>query len=350
MFKTVLAHVKQYKKSTILSIVFAAAEVVMEVLIPLLTAKLIDEGIEAGNLNQAYLYGGLMILAACCSLSFGILAGKFAAHASTGVACNIRDAMYENIQTYSFSNIDKFSTAGLVTRLTTDVTNLQNAYQMMIRMCIRSPFMLVSALVMAMLVSVKISMIFMVAIVILSVVLGLVIKCAMPLFHQVFQKYDDLNASIQENVSAIRVVKAFVREEFEISKFDKAAQAVYKMFVKAESILAFNNPTMMFSVYGCMIGISWFGAKMITVGDLTTGDLTQLFQYIMAILMSLMMISMIFVMMTMSIASMRRISEVLNEKSDLVNPENPEMLYLRMSLSHIAKRVRKQFLLISDLK
>ncbi len=323
MFRTVLSYVKQYKKATLLSIVFAASEVVMEVLIPLLTAKLIDEGIEAGNISHAYLYGGLMIVAAIFSLSFGVLAGKYSAYASTGVACNIREAMYSNIQTYAFSNIDKFSTAGLVTRLTTDVTNLQMAYQMMIRMCIRSPFMLISAFVMAMLVSVKISMVFLVAILVLGVVLGLIIKCAMPVFNQVFRKYDDLNASIQENVSAIRVVKAFVREDFEKTKFDKAAQSVYKMFVKADSILAFNNPTMMFSVYGCMIGISWFGAKMITVGDLTTGDLTQLFQYIMQILMSLMMISMIFVMMTMSIASMRRIAEVLNEKSDLVNPENP---------------------------
>ena len=323
MLKTILAQVKQYKLPSVLSIVFAAAEVVMEVILPLLTAGIIDEGITAGNLSKVYLYGGLMILAALLSLTFGILAGKFAAEASTGVACNLRDAMYENIQTYSFANIDKFSTAGLVTRLTTDVTNVQNAYQMIIRICVRAPFTLVSALFMAMMVSVKISMIFVVAIIFLGCVLAVIIRKTMPLFDKVFRRYDDLNASIQENVSAIRVVKAFVREEHENTKFEKAAENIYRMFVKAESNLAFNSPAMMISVYGSILFISWFGAKMITVGDLTTGELTQLFQYVMSILMSLMMISMIFVMISMSIASIRRISEVLNEKSDLVNPKHP---------------------------
>lgn len=323
MLKTILAQVRQYKLPSILSIIFAAAEVVMEVILPLLTAAIIDKGITAGNLSKVYLYGGLMILAALLSLTFGILAGKFAAQASTGVACNLRDAMYENIQTYSFSNIDKFSTAGLVTRLTTDVTNVQNAYQMIIRICVRAPFTLISALFMSMLVSVKISMIFVAAIVFLGCILGIIITRTMPLFDKVFHRYDDLNASIQENVSAIRVVKAFVREEHENTKFEKAAQNIYKMFVKAESYLAFNNPAMMLSVYGSILLISWFGASMITVGDLTTGELTQLFQYVMSIMMSLMMISMIFVMLSMSIASMRRISEVLNEKSDLANPQNP---------------------------
>lgn len=323
MLKTILAQVKQYKLPSVLSIVFAAAEVVMEVILPLLTAGIIDEGITAGNLSKVYLYGGLMILAALLSLTFGILAGKFAAEASTGVACNLRDAMYENIQTYSFANIDKFSTAGLVTRLTTDVTNVQNAYQMIIRICVRAPFTLISALFMAMLVSVRISMIFVAAIIFLGCVLAVIIRKTMPLFDKVFHRYDDLNASIQENVSAIRVVKAFVREEHENTKFEKAAENIYKMFVKAESNLAFNSPAMMISVYGSILFISWFGAKMITVGDLTTGELTQLFQYVMSILMSLMMISMIFVMISMSIASIRRISEVLNEKSDLVNPKHP---------------------------
>jgi len=323
MLKTILAQVRQYKLPSILSIVFAAAEVVMEVILPFLTAGIIDEGISAGELSKVYLYGGLMILAALLSLTFGILAGKFAAQASTGVACNLRDAMYENIQTYSFANIDKFSTAGLVTRLTTDVTNVQNAYQMIIRICVRAPFTLISALIMSMLVSVKISMIFIVAIIFLGCVLAVIIRTTMPLFDKVFHRYDDLNASIQENVSAIRVVKAFVREEYENSKFEKAAENIYKMFVKAESNLAFNNPAMMLSVYGSILFISWFGAKMITVRDLTTGELTQLFQYVMSILMSLMMISMIFVMVSMSIASIRRICEVLNETSDLVNPKHP---------------------------
>lgn len=292
MLKTILAQVRQYKLPSVLSIVFAAAEVVMEVILPLLTAGIIDEGINAGNLSKVYLYGGLMILAALLSLTFGILAGKFAAQASTGVACNLRDAMYENIQTYSFANIDKFSTAGLVTRLTTDVTNVQNAYQMIIRICVRAPFTLVSALVMSMLVSVKVSMVFIVAIIFLGCILAVIIRTTMPLFDKVFHRYDDLNASIQENVSAIRVVKAFVREEYENTKFEKAAENIYKMFVKAESNLAFNNPAMMISVYGSILLISWFGAKMITVGDLTTGELTQLFQYVMSILISLMMISM----------------------------------------------------------
>ncbi|MDY5575944.1 MAG: ABC transporter ATP-binding protein [Lachnospiraceae bacterium] len=323
MLKTILSHVKQYKLPSILSMVFAAAEVVMEILIPLLTAAIIDQGIEMGNMSKVYLYGGLMILSAALSLTFGICAGKFAAEASTGVACNIREAMYENIQTYSFSNIDKFSTAGLVTRLTTDVTNMQNAYQMMIRICIRAPFTLIASLFMSMLVSVKISLVFLAAIIVLGCVLVFVTATAMPMFQKVFRRYDDLNASVQENVSAIRVVKAFVREDYENNKFQTAAEAIYKMFVKVESRLALNSPAMMLSVYGCMIGISWFGAKMITVQELTTGNLAQLFQYIMSIMMSLMMISMAFVMITMSVASMKRIAEVLNEKSDLVNPEHP---------------------------
>lgn len=324
MLKTILAQVRQYKLASILSMVFAAAEVVMEVILPLLTAAIIDKGISVGDMGKVYLYGGLMILAALLSLSFGILAGKFAAQASTGVACNIRDAMYENIQTYSFSNIDKYSTAGLVTRLTTDVTNVQNAYQMIIRMGIRAPFTLIAALFMSMLVSVKISMIFVVAIIFLGIVLAVIISHATPMFDKVFRRYDDLNASVQENISAIRVVKAFVREEHENRKFTTAADNIYKMFVKVESLLAFNNPAMMITVYGSILLISWFGANMITAGSLTTGELTQLFQYVMSIMMNLMMLSMIFVMITMSAASIRRIAEVIDEQTDLINPEHPE--------------------------
>ena len=324
MLKTILAQVRQYKLASILSMVFAAAEVVMEVILPLLTAAIIDKGISVGDMGNVYLYGGLMILAALLSLSFGILAGKFAAQASTGVACNLRDAMYENIQTYSFSNIDKYSTAGLVTRLTTDVTNVQNAYQMIIRMGIRAPFTLIAALFMSMLVSVKISMIFVVAIIFLGIVLAFIISHATPMFDKVFRRYDDLNASVQENISAIRVVKAFVREDHENRKFTTAADNIYKMFVKVESLLAFNNPAMMITVYGSILLISWFGANMITAGSLTTGELTQLFQYVMSIMMNLMMLSMIFVMITMSAASIRRIAEVIDEQTDLINPEHPE--------------------------
>lgn len=324
MLKTILAQVRQYKLASILSMVFAAAEVVMEVILPLLTAAIIDKGISVGDMGNVYLYGGLMILAALLSLSFGILAGKFAAQASTGVACNIRDAMYENIQTYSFSNIDKYSTAGLVTRLTTDVTNVQNAYQMIIRVGIRAPFTLIAALFMSMLVSVKISMIFVVAIIFLGIVLAFIISHATPMFDKVFRRYDDLNASVQENISAIRVVKAFVREDHENRKFTTAADNIYKMFVKVESLLAFNNPAMMITVYGSILLISWFGANMITAGSLTTGELTQLFQYVMSIMMNLMMLSMIFVMITMSAASIRRIAEVIDEQTDLINPEHPE--------------------------
>ena len=324
MLKTILAQVRQYKLASILSMVFAAAEVVMEVILPLLTAAIIDKGISVGDMGKVYLYGGLMVLAALLSLSFGILAGKFAAQASTGVACNLRDAMYENIQTYSFSNIDKYSTAGLVTRLTTDVTNVQNAYQMIIRMGIRAPFTLIAALFMSMLVSVKISMIFVVAIIFLGIVLAFIISHATPMFEKVFRRYDDLNASVQENISAIRVVKAFVREDHENRKFTTAADNIYKMFVKVESLLAFNNPAMMITVYGSILLISWFGANMITAGSLTTGELTQLFQYVMSIMMNLMMLSMIFVMITMSAASIRRIAEVIDEQTDLINPEHPE--------------------------
>lgn len=324
MLKTLLHQVKNYKKASILTPVFAALESVMEVLIPFVMASIIDNGIKHQNIQYVWYGGGLMVLMALLSLTFGILAGRFAAEASTGFACNLRDGMFENIQTFSFSNIDTYSTAGLVTRLTTDVTNVQNAYQMILRMCVRAPVMLICAVVMSLIISPRLSSIFLVAMVFLIVVLVFIMSRTMGLFNNVFRKYDDLNASVQENVSAIRVVKSFVREDYENEKFKKAAGNIYKLFVKAESILAFNNPAMMLSIYGCILALSWFGAQMITVGDLTTGQLTSLFSYVMTILVSLMIISMAFVMITMSVASARRISEVLNEKADLTSPENPD--------------------------
>ena len=323
MLKTLLKQVKQYKKPSLLTPLFAALEVVMEVLIPFITAAIIDQGITAGNMRIIGLYGFIMLVTAMFSLLFGVLAGKYASDASAGFACNLRDAMYENIQTFSFSNIDRFSTAGLVTRMTTDVTNVQNAYQMLLRIAVRAPFTLVCSIIMCFLINARLSGIFVIAIVVLSVFLIVVVKTTMKIFDQVFKKYDALNASVQENVSAIRVVKAFVREDYENEKFTKAAWNVYKLFVKAEGILAYNGPVMMLVVYFCIISLSWFGARFITAGNLTTGELTSMFSYIMAILMSLMMLSMIFVMTTLSIASGRRIAEVLNEKADIVNPENP---------------------------
>lgn len=323
MVKTLLRQVRQYKKDSLLAPLFAALEVVMEVLIPFITAIIIDSGIEAGNMRNVYLYGGLMLISAMCSLLFGVLAGKYAASASSGFACNLRDGMYENIQTFSFSNIDRYSTAGLVTRMTTDVTNVQNAYQMILRIAVRSPVMLISSLVMCMIIHVRLSLVFVAAILVLAAVLALVMLKTTKLFDEVFKKYDALNVSVQENVSAIRVVKAYVRETYENKKFEKAAQNLYRLFVKAEGILAFNNPVMMLVVYGCIIGLSWFGANYIVIGELTTGELTSMFSYIMSILMSLMMLSMVFVMITMSLASGRRISEVLNEKPDIMDPVHP---------------------------
>ena len=324
MIKKLAGQIKQYKKETILTPVFASLEVVMETLMPIVMAKIIDNGIEAGNMSYVYKCGGVMVLMAFLSLTFGVVAGRLAATASTGFSYNLRQSMYENIQTFSFSNIDKFSTASLVTRMTTDVTNVQNAFQMIIRMCVRAPMTLLCSLVMAVIICPKLSLLFVVAAIFLFGVLMTITKMVMPLFQAVFEKYDALNASVQENVSAIRVVKSFVREEYENEKFAKAADNIYKMFVKAESILAFNAPTMMLASYGCILALSWFGAKMITFGTLTTGELTSMFSYVMSILFSLMMISMIFVMLTLSQASAKRIVEVLDEKADLVNPENPD--------------------------
>jgi ATP-binding cassette subfamily B protein len=324
MLKTLLAQVKQYKTVSLLTPLFAIMEVLVDTLIPLAIDALIDKGIDVRNIRAVYLYGGIMILLAILGLIFGILAGRYAALASSGFACNVRDATFSNIQTFSFSNIDKFSTASLVTRLTTDVTNLQNAYQMIIRMCIRAPFMLICSLIMACLISPSLSMVFVIAIVILIVLLGLIIFNAMGRFNKVFLRYDDLNNSIQENVSSIRVVKAFVREDHENIKFKKATDNLYRMFVSAEKIVACNQPVMMLAVYSCMISLSWLGAKTIVSGTLTTGALTALFSYVASIMMSLMMLSMVFVMITMSVASARRIVEVIQEKSSLASPDHAE--------------------------
>lgn len=326
MVKTLLKQVREYKTVSLLAPLFTGLEVLMEVLIPFITAAIIDQGIEAGNIQKVYLYGGVMVITAFFSLAFGVLAGRYAAKASSGFACNLRESMYENIQTFSFSNIDKFSTAGLVTRMTTDVTNLQNAYQMILRIAVRSPLMLICCMIMCFFINAKLSCVFLAAILILGILLILIMTSTTKIFNMVFRKYDDLNASIQENVSAIRVVKAFVREDYENKKFQDAAENLYKLFVKAEGILAFNNPIMMFVIYGCILALSWFGAHFIVIGDLTTGELTSMFSYVMGILMSLMMLSMVFVMITMSAASGRRISEVLTEQPDLKDPEQPETL------------------------
>ena len=321
MIKTLLAQVKEYRNVSLITPVFTALEVVMEVLIPFVTASIIDKGIEAGDIGQIYFYGGIMLVIAFLSLFFGVMAGRTASKASSGFAANLRDGMYENIQKFSFSNIDKFSTAGLVTRMTTDVTNIQMAYQMCMRIAVRAPLMFISSMVMCMFINVKLSMIFLVAILVLAGALFLIMSHATKTFSKVFRKYDDLNASVQENVSGIRVVKAFVREDYEKEKFSKAAENLYRLFVKAEGLLTLNSPVMMLVVYGCMISLSWFGARFIVAGSLTTGELTSMFSYVMSMLMSLMMLSMVFVMITMSAASGQRIAEVLEEKPDLVNPE-----------------------------
>lgn len=322
MLKTLYRQIKQYKKASLLTMMFASIEVVLEIIIPMLMAYLIDDGIQAGDMNKVIMYGAIMFVIAIGTLTCGFFAGHYAAKASSGFAANLRDAEYTNIQTFSFSNIDKFSTAGLVTRLTTDVTNVQNAYQMLIRTCIRSPLNLICALIMAFMISPDLSMIFVVAIIFLVIALGTIMYFATKYFNDVFPKYDDLNESVEENVSGIRVVKSFVREDYEKEKFQKASENIRKLFVKAEGILAFNNPTMILSVDACILMLSWLGAHDIVGGTLTTGQLSSLFSYVMNILMSLMMLSMVFVMISMSIASGRRIAEVINETSDLASPEN----------------------------
>ena len=323
MLKTLAAQIKQYKKSTILTPIFAALEVVMEVLIPMAMARLVKYGIEGGDTGAIYRYGFLMMAMAMLSLVFGSVCAHTASHASTGFAANLRDGMYRNIQRFSFANIDKYSTAGLVTRMTTDVTNVQNAFQMITRIAVRSPLTLIFSMIAAFVINPELAGVFLIPLVLLGVVLGLIIKRATHLFDQVFKKYDDLNASVQENVSGIRVVKAFVREDFEDKKFGKAATNVYNLFVKAERIIAFNSPVMMLTIYGSVMALSWLGASLVTGGSLDVGDLTAMFTYVMNMLMNLMMLSMIFVMLTMSAASARRIVEVLNEEPSLSNPEQP---------------------------
>ena len=325
MLKTLGAHIKEYKGASIATPIFMIGEVIMETIIPLLMASIIDKGVgvEGGNLKHIYFIGAMMVLTALFSLLFGIGGGVYGAKASAGFAKNLRKAMYENIQTFSFANIDKFSTSGLVTRLTTDVTNIQNAYQMILRMCMRAPFSLLFAMIMSFCISPRLASIYLIAVVILGTILALIVTNATKHFSQAFPKYDDLNESVQENVSAIRVVKAYVREEHENKKFQKASGNIYKIFCKAEGIVAWNGPVMNLTVYSCIILISWIGAHMIVQESLSTGQLMSLLTYCMNILMNLMMLSMIFVMMTMSAASARRICEVLNEKADLSNPENP---------------------------
>ncbi len=325
MLKTLGAQIKEFKKDSILTPVFMLLEVIMETIIPLMMASIIDDGVNKGNVRHIYIMGAAMAVIACISLYAGVMGGKYGARASAGFARNLRKAMYSNIQTYSFSNIDKFSTAGLVTRLTTDVTNLQNAYQMILRMCTRAPASMICAMAMAFFINARLASIYLVAVIILGSLLAFIMVRAHKYFNQVFRKYDDLNSSVQENVSAIRVVKAYVREDYEKNVFTKASMNVYKMFVKAEGIISFNAPLMQFTVYTCILLISWVGAKSIVAGNLATGELMSLLTYCMNILMSLMMLSMVFVMVTMSIASAERITEVINEKPDITDPENPVM-------------------------
>lgn len=324
MLKTLGAQIKEFKSDSIKTPLYMLLEVLMETLIPLLMASIVDLGVQEGNISHIYKVGGLMVVAAAIGLFAGIMGGKYGARASAGFARNLREAMYENIQRFSFSNIDKFSTAGLVTRMTTDVTNLQNAYQMILRMCTRAPSSMICALAMAFFINARIASIYLVAVIFLAIVLFFICRKGMKYFDQVFRKYDDLNASVQENITGIRVAKAFVREDYEIGRFHGANSNLYKMFIKAESIVIFTMPLMQFTVYGCILGISWLGAHMIVAQSLTTGELMSLLTYCMNILMSLMMLSMVFVMITLSMASAERITEVLNEEPDLVNPENPD--------------------------
>lgn len=324
MLKTLGGQIKEFKKVSILTPLCMIMEVIFEMFIPLLMASIIDDGVNAGNMGHIYKVGAIMVVAAFCGLLFGVLGGKFGAEASAGFARNLRKSMYENIQTFSFSNIDKYSTAGLVTRMTTDVTNLQNAYQMILRMFVRAPISLVTAMIMAFMINARLATIYLIAVFFLGTVLCIMVPKAAKYFEATFKKYDDLNASVQENVSSIRVVKAYVREDYEKDRFHKASENVYRMFVRAERIVVANMPIMQLTVYTCIILISWLGAKMIVQNTLTTGELMSLLTYCMNILMSLMMLSMVFVMITMSGASAKRVAEVLEEKADLVNPENPD--------------------------
>ena len=332
MLKTLGAHVKEFKRDSILTPICMIAEVILEMMIPLLMASIIDDGVEKGDLKHICLIGGLMVIIALGGFVAGVLGGKFGANASTGFARNLREAMFEKIQTYAFANIDKYSTAGLITRLTTDVTNLQNSYQMILRMFTRAPASLICAMVMAFSINAEIASVYLGAVCFLAVCLFFIMTSANKYFKQVFKKYDELNASVQENVNGIRVVKAYVREQHENEKFTAASENVYKMFINAEKIITFNGPLMQLTVYTCILFISWLGAQMIVVGGLTTGELMSLLAYCMNILMSLMMLSMMFVMITMSAASASRVVEVLNEKSEITNPENPVMEVLDGSI------------------
>ena len=323
MIKKLASYIGEFKKATILTPIFMILEVVMEMIIPLLMAKIIDNGVGNGDMKYVTIVGLVMIVIAFCSLTFGVLGGKYGANASTGFARNLRKAMYYNIQNFSFSNIDRYSTAGLVTRLTTDVTNVQNAFQMIIRIFVRAPFTLISAMVMSFCINAKLSLIFVGAIIVLGVSLYFIMTKAHPLFKRVFRKYDDLNASVQENLSAIRVVKAYVREEHEIGKFDKESGVLRDLSINAEKLIVLNAPIMQFTMYTCILLMSWIGAKMIVSNEMTTGELMSLFTYATNILMSLMMISMVFVMVTMAKSSAERIVEVIDEESNLTNPENP---------------------------
>ncbi len=323
MFRRILHEVKEYKAASAVTPLFMILEVLMETMIPFLMASIIDDGVNAGDMGHIYKVGGVMLVAAAIGLLAGMGGGRYGAKASTGLAKNLRKAMFDQIQTFSFANIDKFSTAGLVTRLTTDVTNVQNAYQMMLRMCIRAPFSMICAMFMAFTINARLATIYLGAVVFLGICLVLIMGRGIKYFQQVFPKYDDMNESVQENVSAIRVVKAYVREEEETGKFHKASQNIYNLFVKAEKNMLLNSPLMMGTGYACIILISWLGAKMIVGSELTTGNLMSMLAYCMNILMSLIMLSMVFVMVSMSMASIRRISEVLSETSDINNPEKP---------------------------
>lgn len=344
MIKTLARQIKEYKRASLVTPIFMILEVAMEMVIPLMMASIIDDGVQAGDMKHIFVIGCYMVLAAIVGLFAGVMGGKYGAKASTGFARNLREAMYENIQTFSFSNIDKFSTAGLVTRMTTDVTNIQNAYQMLLRMCFRAPVSLICAMLMAFLINARVASIYLVAVVFLGIVIIFIMRAVSKYFSEVFKKYDDLNASVQENVAAQRVVKAYVREDYEIDKFHKASYNIYKMFKKAECTMTYVWPVMQFTVYGCILGISWLGAHMIVASQLTTGELMSLLTYCMTILMNLMMLAMIFVMMTMSAASARRIAEVLEEKADITNPEQPDYDVTDGSIrfDHVTFRYNKQ--------
>lgn len=344
MIKALAKQIKEYKSASLVTPIFMILEVAMEMVIPLLMASIIDDGVQAGDMKHIFVIGCYMILAAIVGLFAGVMGGKYGAKASTGFARNLREAMYENIQTFSFSNIDKFSTAGLVTRMTTDVTNIQNAYQMLLRMCFRAPVSLICAMLMAFLINARVASIYLVAVVFLGIVIIFIMRAVSKYFSEVFKKYDDLNASVQENVAAQRVVKAYVREDYEIDKFHKVSYNIYKMFKKAECTMTYVWPVMQFTVYGCILGISWLGAHMIVASQLTTGELMSLLTYCMSILMNLMMLAMIFVMMTMSAASARRIAEVLEEKADITNPEQPDYDVTDGSIrfDHVTFRYNKQ--------